>query len=127
MNTICFYAVPKFSDSSLKPEVFYKLDGFASADNPLSRFGRSRKLDKRDLLYVIRNAREISLSFNDALVRYYFDQSIGMISDHVTLTDAELIREYDSLKSEHQADSEEFLRACYEISLKQKQLDLKMM
>lgn len=38
MNTICFYAVPKFSDSGLKPEVFYKLDGFASADNPLSRF-----------------------------------------------------------------------------------------
>lgn len=36
MNTICFYAVPKFSDSGLKPEVFYKLDGFASADNPLS-------------------------------------------------------------------------------------------
>ena len=70
---------------------------------------------------------EISLSFNDALVRHYFDQSIGMISDHVTLTDAELIREYDSLKSEHQADSEEFLRACYEISLKQRQLDLKFM
>ena len=70
MNTICFYAVPKFSDSSLKPEVFYKLDGFASADNPLSRFGRSRKLDKRDLLYVIRNAREISHSINEAMERY---------------------------------------------------------
>ncbi len=70
---------------------------------------------------------KISLSFNDALVRHYFDQSIGMISDHATLTDAELISEYDSLKSEHQADSEEFLRACYEISLKQKQLDLKFM
>ena len=50
-----------------------------------------------------------------------------MISDSVTLTDAELIREYDSLKSEHQSDSEDFLRGCYEISLKQKQLDLKFM
>lgn len=70
---------------------------------------------------------EIGLSFNDALVRHYFDQSIGMISDHVTLTDAEIISEYDSLKSKHQADSEEFLRACYEISLKQKQLDLEFM
>ena len=57
MNTICFYAVPKFSDSGLKPEVFYKLEGFASADNPLSRFGCSRKIEKRDLVYVIRNAR----------------------------------------------------------------------
>ena len=50
-----------------------------------------------------------------------------MISDSVTLTDAELIREYDSLKSEHQSDSEDFLRGCYEISLKQKQLDLEFM
>lgn len=70
---------------------------------------------------------EISLSFNDALVRHYFDQSIGMISDHVTLTDAELIREYDSLKREHKSDSEEFFRGCYEISLKQRQLDLEFM
>lgn len=51
---------------------------------------------------------EISLSFNDALVRHYFDQSIGMISDHVTLTDAELISEYDSLKSEHQLIARSF-------------------
>lgn len=50
-----------------------------------------------------------------------------MISDHVTLTDAELIREYDSLKREHQSDSEEFFRGCYEISLKQRQLDLEFM
>lgn len=76
MNTICFYAIPKFSDSGLKPEVFYKLDGFASDDNPLSRFGCSRKLNKRDLVYVIRNAREISLSFNDALESLYFYQSL---------------------------------------------------
>ena len=50
-----------------------------------------------------------------------------MISDHITLTDAEFISEDDSLKSEHQADSEEFLRACYEISLKQKQRELEFM
>lgn len=53
MNTICFYAVPKFSDSGLKPEVFYKLDGFASADNPLSRFSRCCKLGKRDLVKML--------------------------------------------------------------------------
>ena len=50
-----------------------------------------------------------------------------MISDHVMLTDAELVRDYESLKSEHHDDSEEFLRGCYEISLKQKQLDLEFM
>lgn len=40
---------------------------------------------------------------------------------------SELLQPVLSLKSEHQSDSEEFFRACYEISLKQKQLDLKFM
>ena len=40
---------------------------------------------------------------------------------------SELLQPFLSLKSEHQSDSEEFFRGCYEISLKQKQLDLEFM
>lgn len=126
MQTICFYAVPKRFNNILKSEKVYEVKGFISSDNPLYNFGKSRKLMLRDLFYVIKNAREISVAFYDAFARHYFDKCPGSVNDYVMLSDAELVKNYKSLLHQYHAafEQEEFMQGCYEISLKQKLLDL---
>ena len=126
MQTICFYAVPKRFNTILQSEKVYELKGYISSDNPLYNFGKSRKLMLRDLFYVIKNAREISVALYDAFARHYFDKCPGSVNDYVMLSDAALVKNYKSLLHQYHAECEreEFLQGCYEISLKQKLLDL---
>ena len=141
MKTFYFLAVPQFDDCDMKPEVLYKVQGVMSKDNPLMEFcnfnksgssigisgvSKYRKISSRRFQFVSKNAKKISSAFYGAWGRYYFDHGISTIYDPVVLSDCELVERYKYLLQEKEStgDEDSFLKGCYDLSIRQKVLDL---
>ena len=143
MKTFYFLAVPQFKDCGKKPEVLYKVQGVMSKDNPLMEFcnfnqtggsigikgiSRCRKISQGKLLFISKKAKRISKAFYGAWGRYYFDHKINTLYDHVVLSDSDLVERYNYLLQEKEStgDADAFLKDCYDLSIRQKKLDIEL-